>query len=337
VSAALDGLSVLDFTTLLPGPLATQLLAQAGASVVKVERPGGDELRGYEPRYGDDSAYFALLNHAKECITADLKDPASRVRVDALAGECDVVVEQFRPGVMDRLGLGYADVRRRNPDVIYCSISGYGSTGPLASIAGHDLNYLAAAGLLSLTARPVVPPVLIADLAAAAQPAVIEILLALARRDRTGEGARIEIAIAANLFNLIPYQVARGFVTGTWPQPADDLVTGGSPRYNVYDAADGRGVAVAAIEDRFWHRFCTLVQLPLDASQEQVARRIASRPADHWGVLLEHEDTCTTVVRTLEEAVASPQFAPLFTQPISDGARLPRLPLPEGGRAVPAV
>jgi alpha-methylacyl-CoA racemase len=333
VSAALEGTFVLDFTTLLPGPLATQLMAQAGAHVVKVERPGGDELRSYLPRYGADSAAFALLNHGKECLTADLKDPVALARVQELARRCDVLVEQFRPGVMDRLGLGYDAVRASNPAVVYCSISGYGQDGPLAAVAGHDLNYMAAAGLLSLTAEPALPPVLIADLAGAAQPAVIEVLLALVRRARTGAGARIDVSMARSLFNLIPYQVARGFVTGEWPAPGDDLVTGGSPRYGLYRAADGRGVAVAAIEDRFWARFCELAELPIDATREAVAERLATQPAEHWATLLEAQDTCVNVVRTLAEAVAHPQFAGLFEEPIFEGAPIPRLPLPAGGVA----
>ena len=331
MSAALTGTFVLDFTTLLPGPLATQLMAQAGARVVKVERPGGDELRSYVPRYGEDSASFALLNHGKEPMTADLKDPADLARVRELARGCDVLVEQFRPGVMDRLGLGYDAVRATNPSVVYCSITGYGQDGPLAAVAGHDLNYMAAAGLLSLTAEPTLPPVLIADLAGAAQPAVIEVLLALVRRARTGEGARIDVSMARNLFNLIPYQVARGFLTGEWPAPADDLVTGGSPRYGVYRAADGRSVAVAAIEDRFWTRFCELAELEVDATREAVAKRLSAQPAEHWAALFESQDTCVNVVRTLAEAVVHPQFAGLFEEPIAAGAPIPRLPLPSGG------
>jgi alpha-methylacyl-CoA racemase len=331
VSLALTGTFILDFTTLLPGPLATQLMAQAGARVLKVERPGGDEMRSYVPRYGEDSAYFVVLNHGKEFLTADLKCSADLERVRELAEECDVLVEQFRPGVMDRLGLGYEAVRVTNPTVIYCSISGYGQQGPLASVAGHDLNCMAAAGLLSLTAEPTLPPVLIADLAGAAQPAVIEVLLALVRRERTGQGARIDVSMARNLFNLIPYQIARGFLTGEWPQPADDLVTGGSPRYDVYRAADGRAIAVAAIEDRFWARFCALAEIPEDSTHEMVADCLARYPAQHWADLLECEDTCVNVVRTLAEAVAHPQFASLFDEPIVEGAPIPRLPFPSGG------
>jgi alpha-methylacyl-CoA racemase len=337
VTGALDGTLVLDFTTLLPGPFATQLLAQAGARVIKIERPGGDELRSYEPRIGDEAACFAILNHGKQCVTADLKAKEDRDRVLALAGECDVLVEQFRPGVLERLGLGYDSLRAVNPAIIYCSISGYGQTGPLAATAGHDLNYLAASGLLSLVDQPVLPPVLIADLAGGAQPAVIEILLALSRRSRTGEGARIDVSMTHNLLNLIPCQVARGFLTRNWPSSGDDLVTGSSARYQLYRASDGGTVAVAALEDRFWRRFCELTDLPENATREMVAERIRSRPSTHWEQLLEHEDTCANVVRTLEEAVANPQFSSLFSATIARYAPLPQLPLPAGGRPAPAA
>jgi crotonobetainyl-CoA:carnitine CoA-transferase CaiB-like acyl-CoA transferase len=142
----LAGVRVLDFSTLLPGPMATLLLAEAGAEVIKVERPGGENMRGYAPQWGDVSATFALLNRGKKSIVADLKDTAARERMRALAAKCDVLVEQFRPGVMDRLGLGYESLRKLNPKLVYCAITGYGQTGPRRDRAGHDLNYIGDAG-----------------------------------------------------------------------------------------------------------------------------------------------------------------------------------------------
>ena len=324
----MEDLLVLDFTNLLPGPLATLMMRRAGARVVKIERPGGDELRGYDPKLGADSVQYALLNEGKEILTLDLKS-ADRERLDPLLKACDVLVEQFRPGVMDRLGLGYEDVRRRNPAVVYCSITGYGSSGPLAATAGHDLNYLAAAGVLSLTSEPALPPVLIADIGGAAYPAVLQVLLALLRRERTGEGARLEVSMAKSVFSWMPYQLGRGFLTGRWPEPGDDLTTGGSPRYQLYRAADGRFLAVAAIEDRFWRRLCELLEVGEGIDVAALARVIASRPSDDWRRLLEGEDTCANVVRTLEEAVRDPQFAELFSCPLP-GQPVPRLPLPIG-------
>jgi crotonobetainyl-CoA:carnitine CoA-transferase CaiB-like acyl-CoA transferase len=317
---------VLDFTNLLPGPLATLMLARAGARVVKVERPGGDELRAYEPKLGADSVQFALLNEGKEMLTLDLKS-GDRDRLDPLLRTCDVLVEQFRPGVMERLGLGYQAVREVNPGVVYCSITGYGASGPLAATAGHDLNYMAAAGLLSLTRQPSLPPVLVADIGGAAFPAVVQVLLALLGRQRTGEGARLEVSMARSLFSWVPYQLGRGFLTGGWPEPGDDLTTGASPRYNLYRAADGRFLAVAAIEDRFWKRLCELLEVGVDSDAESLARVIGSRSSEEWRRLLEGEDTCANIVRTLEEAVADPQFRDLFDCMLP-GERIPALPLP---------
>jgi alpha-methylacyl-CoA racemase len=188
----LAGIKVVDFSALLPGPLASLILAAAGAEVVKIERPGGDELRGYEPRFGAAGAGFALLNRGKRSIAIDLKENDARARLLPLLRSADVLIEQFRPGVMERLGLGHAALAAVNPRLIYCSITGYGQSGPKAQAAAHDLNYLAETGLLHLAAgadgAPVVPPALIADIAGGSYPAVLNILLALRERDASGRG-----------------------------------------------------------------------------------------------------------------------------------------------------
>ena len=166
----LQGITVLDFSTLLPGPMATLLLAEAGAEVIKIERPGtGDEMRTYEPRWGRDSVNFALLNRGKKSVALDLKNAEERAKIRPLLEKADILVEQFRPGVMARLGLDYETVATINRKIIYCSITGYGQHGPKHDQAGHDLNYIGDAGLLSLSMgpaeSPVVPPALIADIA----------------------------------------------------------------------------------------------------------------------------------------------------------------------------
>jgi alpha-methylacyl-CoA racemase len=201
----LAGIKVIDFSTLLPGPLASLILAEAGAAVVKVERQGdGDELRGYEPRFGAASVGFALLNRGKRSVALDLKANGARERLLPLLRAADVLIEQFRPGVMDRLGLGYAALATINPRLIYCSITGYGQQGPKAQMAGHDLNYLAETGLLHFAAgadgAPVVPPTLIADIAGGSYPAVLNILLALRARDASGRGCHLDIAMTDHLF-----------------------------------------------------------------------------------------------------------------------------------------
>src|SRR5665213_116121 len=196
----LSGIVVLDFTRLLPGTVATLLLAEAGAEVIKIERPGGEDMRHYEPRFDGEGAMFAQLNRGKKGLVLDLKKPSDRDKLMPLLKRADVLVEQFRPRVMARLGLGYEAVKAINGKLVYCSITGYGQTGPRAGEAGHDLNYIGSTGLLALNPgpmdRPVVPPALIADISGGTLPAVLNILLALRQRDRSGQGCPLDIAMA---------------------------------------------------------------------------------------------------------------------------------------------
>jgi alpha-methylacyl-CoA racemase len=314
----LDGVRVLDLSTLLPGPLATSMLADAGAEVIKIERPGaGDEMRSYRPRIDDTSANYAVLNRGKGAYAADLKDPADRAAVLALAAEADVVLEQFRPGVVDRLGLGYEDIRAVNPGVVYCSITGYGPSGPYAAKAGHDLTYLAESGLLGVTTgadgSPVLPVSVLADITGGTYPAVFNIALALLGRARTGSGAHLQISMAHNLQVLAYGYIATHQAGGGWPRPGAELLTGGSPRYHLYPTSDGRHIACAALEQKFWDRLVDLVGLDpalrddTGREDEVIAALTAlfgAEPAHHWTHLLEGEDVCTVVVATWEEAVA---------------------------------
>ncbi|WP_219414223.1 CaiB/BaiF CoA transferase family protein [Pseudonocardia nigra] len=339
----LAGVKVLDFSTLLPGPLATLLLAEAGTEVLQVERPPrGDEMRSYVPRLGHSSANYALLNRGKRSAAVDLKDPAVRDRLLALAAEVDVVVEQFRPGVMARLGLGYEAFRAVNPRIVYCSITGYGQTGPATGRAGHDLNYLAESGLLGTVVDergdPHLPPTVIADIAGGTYPAVINILLALFRRTATGEGCHLDVGMTPNLSTLAYGYLGTHAGSGTWPVPGRDLLIGGSPRYHIYRTSDGRHVAAAPLEDRFWHRFCELVELPedlrADAGREDevvaaVAARIAARPAEHWRSLLDGEDVCCSVVATFEEAARSQTLrTESLHRVVGEGFDVSALPVP---------
>jgi alpha-methylacyl-CoA racemase len=312
----LEGVRVLDLSTLLPGPLASLMLAEAGADVVKIERPAGDEMRGYVPRLGDTSANYAMLNRGKRAFAADLKDPGTRDRVLDLAARADVVLEQFRPGVAGRLGLGYEEVRARNPGVVYCSITGYGQHSPRASRAGHDLTYLAESGLLGVVTdsrgSPSLPVTVLADIAGGTYPAVMNILLALRARDRSGEGCHLDVSMTHNLQTLAYGYVATHQASGRWPRPGRELLTGGSPRYAIYPTADGRYLAVAALEQKFWTRLLELLGLPPDMAdeagredevREAVAAVVAADTAAHWDRALGGEDVCVAVVATFAEAV----------------------------------
>ena len=341
----LSGIRVLDFSTLLPGPLATLLLAEAGAEVIKIERPGrGDEMRSYSPKLGGDSVNFALLNRGKRSIAIDLKAPDALAKLEPLLAAADVLVEQFRPGVMDRLGLGYERLKKINPRMIYCALTGYGQEGPRADIAAHDLNYVAESGMLALTASadgaPALPPALIADIAGGTYPAVINILLALRERERTGAGCKLDIAMADNLFTLMYWAIGNGLASGRWPKPGGDLVTGGSPRYNIYPTRDGRFLAAAPLEQKFWDNFCALLEVPAAlrddagdpaATQRAVAERVAARTADELVRLFAGRDVCCTIAVDLEQAMKDPHFAArgVFGREVAAGGKaISALPVP---------
>ncbi len=341
----LEGLVVLDFSTLLPGPLATLMLAEAGAEVIKVEKPQGDDMRHFPPRLGETSAPFAVLNAGKRSIALDLKDPDQRAALRPLVERADILVEQFRPGVMAKLGLGYEALKVINPRLVYCSITGFGQEGPRAQEAGHDLNYAAVAGLLSLspgtTRSPTVPPMLAADIGGGSLPAVLNILLALRQRDLTGEGMHLDIAMSDAMFTFAWYGLAQGHATGRFPGAGENVLAGGSPRYGLYATRDGRFLAVGALEPKFWDTFCGALDLPEAlrddrrdpaATRAAIAERIAAQDADEWHRRLTPLDCCCTVVASLDEAVRDPHFTARglmgATAATPDGSRIPLAAVP---------
>ncbi len=342
----LDGIKVLDFSTLLPGPMASLILAEAGADVIKVERLGsGEEMRAYQPAWGASAVNFALLNRGKKSVALDLKSEADRARLMPLVESADILLEQFRPGVMDRLGLGYECLRNRNPGLIYCSVTGYGQTGPKANVAGHDLNYIGDSGLLHLSMgtpdQPVIPPALIADIAGGAYPAVINILLALAERQTTGCGRFLDVAMADNLFPFLYWAIGSGTAASQWPGNGTSLVTGGTPRYRLYATSDDKFVAAAPIEQKFWNAFCDIVGLEEHlrddsfdpkATTARLCAIIRSATADHWGRAFARKDCCCSVVTDIEQAMNDPHFTArgLFRHKLvnEEGAVIPALPLP---------
>lgn len=341
----LTGLFVLDFTTLLPGPLATLMLAETGAEVLKIEQPGGENARRFPPFVGNESAAFAMLNRGKASMTLDLKSEADREKLAPLIKRADILVEQFRPGVMDRLGLAYEDLKKINPRLIYCSISGYGQGGPRVHEAGHDINYIGNTGLLDLQPgpadRPVVPPMLAADIAGGSFPAVINILLALRARDQSGRGGRIDIAMTDAMFTFTWAALAIGIATGRFPKPGDLWLVGGSPRYQIYPAKDGKLIACGALEPKFWAAFTQAIDLPREfiddtrdpkATREAVAKLVVARTSEEWRPIFAAADCCATVIVPLEEAMRDPHFVErgLFAHEVGTewGKTLPALPLP---------
>jgi alpha-methylacyl-CoA racemase len=245
---------------------------------------------------------------------------------------------------MERLGLGYEALAARNPRLVYCSITGYGQSGPRAQEAGHDINYQAVTGLLGLAPgtpqAPAVPASLTADIAGGAMSAVTNILLALRKRDRTGLGGRLDVAMADAMFTFGWLAHAMGHASGRFPGPAETLLTGGSPRYGLYATRDGRFLAVGALEDKFWSVFAAAIGLPgslrgddapAGEVREAVAGILRGRDAAHWQAALGPLDCCCTIVATPEEALADPHFRQrgLFDGTVeAGGVRLPALPLP---------
>ncbi|WP_350333977.1 CaiB/BaiF CoA transferase family protein [Coralliovum pocilloporae] len=341
-SQPLSGLKVLDFSTLLPGPLAGLFLAEAGADVIKIEKPGGEDMRFYPPLHNGRSIAYELLNRGKTIQEIDLKTDEGRTAALTLVREADILVEQFRPGVMKRLGLDYDSLKAINPRLIYCSITGFGQNGPRRDEAGHDLTYLARTGLLALARgnsdSPIVPPALVADIAGGSLPAFSNILLALLQRARTGEGTYLDIALAEGCFTFQVFAQAIVAATGAAPENAEWLLTGGSPRYQIYPTSDGGLIAVGALEEKFWTRFCDIIglgtDLRSDGADAQLVKQtireiIGSQTTAYWTECLNEVDCCAVPVTPLHAAMEDDHFRQrgLFEHSLTlpDGQVIPAL------------
>jgi len=327
----LAGLTILDLTRLLPGPVATMHLADMGATVVKIEDKGvGDYARTMRHVKNELSQLFIAVNRGKQFLKLDLKDAADRERFLNMVDTADVVIESFRPGVMDRLGLGWDTLKLRNPRLVMCAITGYGQHGPLAQMAGHDLNYIAYAGMLAQntdeTGRPVIPNLQVGDLLGGALSAVQGILAALLAVKMGGPGRFIDVSMTDAVFahHIMPL-LAKNY-DGQSPPPARDLLTGGVPCYGVYRCSDGRYMAVGALELKFWERCCDLLQRPDLKTQHwslgqavgddkaiavkvELEKIFSSRTQSEWTAIFETADCCVTPVLTTEEAMAHPHFS----------------------------
>jgi len=260
----LTGIRVLDLTRLLSGPWATMLLADLGAEVIKIENPktGGDPARHAQPRYStkgrSESVYFCSTNRNKRSITLDLKDPTDRQSLFDLVCESDVVVESFRTGTADGLGIGYAQLRELNPTLVYCALTGYGQTGPLAPLAGHDLNIAGMSGVLQRSTRdiPSMPNILMGDYAGGAM-VVVAVLAALVDRERHGRGAFLDVSMLDAVISTATIQMTGKFATMVDPAQTGAVEGwGGNPRYGIYRTRDGKYITVSLLEKHFWDAFC---------------------------------------------------------------------------------
>ena len=320
MSGLLDGIRILDFSRLLPGGFATGLLADLGAEVIKIEQPGlGDYMRWMEPRIGAESAASWVIDRGKSSVAIDLKSPRGVDVVRRLARTADAVIESFRPGVVDRLGVGYDALREENARLVYCSISGYGQDGPLRREPGHDLNYAGRAGILSITGAhdglPAIPGIQVADLGGGALMALVGLLAALVRAGRTGEGEYIDVSMTDGAFALLSVHLGEYFATGVVPERERMLLNGLYPSYNVYACADGKHLTVAAMEPRFFDALCAAIGRPdlvsthLDPEAVPIWREVfLTRPRDEWLERCRGTEACVGPVNDFAEASDDPQL-----------------------------
>ena len=334
----LAGIRVIDLTRLLPGPLATRHLLELGADVVKVEGPsdqGQDDPTRHMGRTRDDiaagqpSLAFRMLNDGKRQLRLDLRDAAGRAALHTLLADADLLVEGFRPGVMQRLGLGWSELHAAYPKLVVCAISGYGQHGVWSQRAGHDINYIAMAGVLEQIAGAsgeiAVPNFQIGDLLGGTQAALAGMLAALVAAQRSGIGRYVDISMAHQVLRHNVLAASTLAARGRVAPPGRDLLSGGAPCYGAYRTSDGRHLAVGALELKFWQALCEALHRPdwarrhwslgeapgSDAALElrgELAAVFAAQPLAHWTQRLDGVDCCVTPVLRLDEAQAHPLF-----------------------------
>ena len=328
MARAFDGVRILDLSRLLPGPYCSLLFADLGAEVIKVEEPGlGDYARQTLPHWGDSGigAYFLLLNRNKKSLSLNLKTEGGKAVFRRLVATADVLLESFRPGVMDRLGLGWETLSALNPRLVYCAISGYGQDGPSRDLVGHDINYMGYAGALSVTGPrhggPLMPGVQVADLGGGSLLAAFAIAAALYHRWESGRGQFVDAAMTDGVVSFLAPYLGPFFAAGRRPARGEERLNGGWVCYQVFEAADGGHVTVGALEPKFWANFCRLVGRPdleplqyaegavRDRAEAELRALFRTRPRDEWVRLLQSEDVCAGPVLTMDEVVRDPQLA----------------------------
>jgi alpha-methylacyl-CoA racemase len=324
VTKPLSDIRVLDLSRLLPGGFCSLMLADFGAEVLKVEDTGmGDYIRWSPPYYegAEDtskSALYLALNRGKRSIRLNLKEERGREVLLKLAKEYDVLLESFRPGVLDRLGVGYERLREENPGLVYCAITGYGQDGPFRDRSGHDMNYLGLIGLLGLTGEKDGPPIMsggqIADLGGGALMAAFGIMAALHERERSGEGQLVDVSMADGALSWLALVAARYLADGTVPKRGEPELAGGLVCYRPYACKDG-WVTLGALEPKFWQAWCRGVgredliekqfERPGSGAHAEVERIFLERTRDEWQEFATHNDCCLEPVLDLDEALDS--------------------------------
>lgn len=314
--APLEHCHIIDLSLLLPGPLATQILRDLGAKVTKVEPPyPGDYLALWPPMLGQVSAAYFALNRGKQVVEIDLKAQKGIDQLAELIRTADVVVEGFRPGVIDKLGLGFEQLQALNPRIILCSISGFGQSGPYRMRAGHDLGYQAMVGVLSLAGGAGIsnPPLQVADTAAGSYTAAMLIMAALLERDRTGVGRHIDVSMAEQLLPLMTTQYASAAACEKDPVPDGELLSGAAPCYRIYRTQDGQQITIGALEPKFWLAFTQRIGLSelagapyhggpgSQAVIDKLTQVFATKTRDQWAEIFSAVDACVEPVRSFSE------------------------------------
>ncbi|HOK06021.1 MAG TPA: CaiB/BaiF CoA-transferase family protein [Syntrophales bacterium] len=355
MAGPLSGLKVLDFTTLLPGPYATMCLADMGAEVLRIVSPTRPDLVDFLPPKipgTEVGAVSAWLGRGKRSMALDLKDPRGVAVVHRLLATYDVVVEQFRPGVMAKLGLDYESLKKVNPAVIYCAITGYGQTGPLRDRAGHDINYLSQAGVMAYSGRKDTGPVLtgmqIADVASGSNHAVMGVLAAVIHRMRTGQGQMVDISMTDGVMAFNGMVGAAFLVDGKEPGREGNWLNGGS-LYDFYETKDGGYVSVGSLEPQFFSAFCrtlgredliaeTVRPRDLERVKEEIRAIFRSRTRDEWIALFKEADCCVEPVLSLSEALEGENAKAremVVSVPLPGGGTVRQLGLPIRFSATP--
>ena len=332
----LEGIRVLDLSRLVPGPYATMILADFGAEVIKIEPPKlGDYAREFEPVMKRESSIFYAFNRNKKSVVINLKEESGKKAFLRLARESDVILESFRPGVMDRLGVGYSVVSRENPRIIWCSISGFGQRSPYSHMPGHDLNFVALGGVLGLTGydRPAMLGTQLADLGSALW-AVVAILLALRNRERTGKGDFIDVSMLDTVVSWLHIPLAELVGFGKAPERGKTWPTGRYPSYCIYRAKDGF-VAVAGLEEKFWEDICRAIGredlIPYHQSddpkvKEELEKEFMKHPVSYWEKLAVEKGLCLSPVKGVDEVLSDPHVKErelIWELPVEEEERKP--------------
>ena len=316
----LEGIRILDLTRQAPGPYCTMLLGDLGADVVIVEEAPGTGRR-MEMGMSERAQAFWALNRNKRSIGLNLKDPRAQEAFLKLAENADVVIEGFRPGVVKRLGVDYDAVSARNPRLIYCSLSGYGQTGPYAGLVGHDLNYISIGGALGMIGTsgspPAIPMNIIADFAGGGLYAAFAILAAVIAREKTGRGQYVDIAMSDGVTSLLAFPASQYFAAGMVPKPGVEMLNGGAPYYSVYEAKDGKWLSIGCIEPWFWSELCNALGLeehiPQQMNREKAPEifealrgKFKEKTRDAWFEELRQRDICVGPVYDIGEVFEDP-------------------------------